>query len=291
MSSENPHFVLLVEEYEELLNSVSKQPSRVHERLLLRSAVAAGHALLKAYELYEQPGSLDKGAQNNVIIAKEQLFNQAQERYFMLIGSGAPQRAQKDGIFEPFEVREAIGSSSSHACKKAVYKHLFFRSKDLVPLAARFQEVCMQNTRIPDSRFCRHSPASGRLEDPFVDQVVDEMAPRLQAILENVFGLQNVSLQKLHKNSGVDAGLTAYSSDYGKLAFYLPIEVKNRFGREAPQSRLPRENVANFIANRGQVESLCAKTGNLDAEAIWHGSTQTAHYMENGVPRTNDSTE
>ncbi|KAJ2847192.1 hypothetical protein IWW36_003979, partial [Coemansia brasiliensis] len=213
-------------------------------------------------------------------------YKVAKDAYMEFLGHGTPNLRQ-DSIFGPFKVQEDDGSSSNHQSKTARYSYLFFRSKDLVPLAARFQETCMQNTRVAKCQFDRRPPASGRLEDPFVDQIVSEMAPRLKVILESVVGLRNVSLRKLHKNSGVDIGLTAYSSDYGQLAFFLPIEVKNRFGLEASQSRAPSSNAANFAANRDQLASLCAATGQLKLEALWHALTQTAHYMEHGMPQTN----
>ncbi|KAJ2821230.1 hypothetical protein IWW50_004725 [Coemansia erecta] len=180
-------------------------------------------------------------------------------------------------------------SASNHECKVATYRHLFFRSKDLLPLAAKFQAICLRNARVVACQIDNQAPVADRTEEAFAKQVVRDMAPRLRVILAEVVGLANIHIQTLHKNSGVDIGLTAYSSDYGRTEFFLPIEVKNVFGADTNTNRVPERNADNYRANEDELRAICCQEQQLNPEALWHAFSQIAHYMEHGMPQANYS--
>ncbi|KAJ2495580.1 hypothetical protein GGH96_006340, partial [Coemansia sp. RSA 1972] len=194
---------------------------------------------------------------------------------------------ESGNIFCRLQVFDENVSESNHECQVAEYRYLFFRSNNLLPLAKKFQAICMRNTQVAACRIEDTAPVANRSEQAFTDQVVREMAPRLRVILEEVVGIRNVHIQTLHKNSGVDIGLTAFSSDGGKLLFYLPIEVKNVFGPEISPDQIPRNNLENFRRNQDQLRTLCYGGPRLKIEALWHAFTQTAHYMGNDMPQSN----
>ncbi|KAJ1857768.1 hypothetical protein GGF49_000916 [Coemansia sp. RSA 1853] len=194
---------------------------------------------------------------------------------------------ESGNIFCRLRVFDVNAPESNHECRVAEYRYSFFRSNDLLPLAEKFQAICTRNTRVAACQIDDAAPVANTSEQAFTNQVVREMAPRLRVILEEVVGIRNVHIQTLHTNSGVDIGLTAFSSDRGKLLFYLPIEVKNVFGLENRPYWAPERNAQNYLDNQGQLRTLRYSGPLLKTEALWHAFTQTAHYMENDMPQSN----
>ncbi|KAJ2497277.1 hypothetical protein GGH96_005249 [Coemansia sp. RSA 1972] len=228
--------------------------------------------------LYETDGNVQgRIVLNRVIRSGERYLGRLEEQ------SQLAQLPEDTGADEVVEEDCRLDASA----QVAEYRYLFFRSNDLLPLAKKFQAICMRNTQVAACRIEDTAPVANRSEQAFTDQVVREMAPRLRVILEEVVGIRNVHIQTLHKNSGVDIGLTAFSSDGGKLLFYLPIEVKNVFGPEISPDQIPRNNLENFRRNRDQLRTLRYSGPRLKIEALWHAFTQTAHYMGNDMPQSN----
>ncbi|KAJ2132746.1 hypothetical protein GGF48_000688, partial [Coemansia sp. RSA 921] len=243
-----------------------------------------------ALEERKQAYEIRKNAKETVDQARV-IYNAEMDAYRDFLNAAGSVRnvppVESGNIFCSLQVFYGNASESNHECRVAEYRYSFFRSNDLLPLARKFQAICMRNTQVGTYRVDDAAPVANRSEQAFTNQVVREMAPRLRVILEEVVGIRNVHIQTLHKNSGVDIGLTAFSSDRGKLLFYLPIEVKNVFGLEDGPENIPEKNSQNYIDNRDRLRTLHCHDPPLKTEALWHAFTQTAHYMMNDMPQTN----
>ncbi|KAJ2135329.1 hypothetical protein IW136_004316 [Coemansia sp. RSA 678] len=219
------------------------------------------------------------------------IYNAEMDKYLSFLNAAGSVRdvppVESGNIFCSLQVFDENASESNHECRVAEYRYSFFRSNDLLSLAKKFQAICMRNTQVATYRVDDAAPVANRSEQAFTNQVVREMAPRLRIILEEVVGIRNVHIQTLHTNSGVDVGLTAFSSDCGKLLFYLPIEVKNVFGPDIGPNYIPNINSENYRRNRDQLRTLRCSGALLRTEALWHAFTQTAHYMVKDMPQSN----